>query len=66
MNKIILHATDLDGYLQDADKAKIDEVNTLYKEYLEHCSRLDRATNHDEIVTERNNLVIKLGRSGAF
>ena len=66
MNKIILQETDLDGYLHEADKAKIDEVNMLYKEYLEHCSRLDRATNHEEIVTERSHLVIKAREIGRF
>ena len=66
MNTITLHATDLDGYLKDADKAKIDEVNAMYREYLEHCSKLDRAASHDETVSEQNHLVNKAREIGRF
>ncbi len=31
MNKIVLHATDLDGYLKETDKEKIAHADELYK-----------------------------------
>lgn len=37
-NKVILHATDLDGYLNDDDKKMIEGVGALYDEYLEICT----------------------------
>ena len=41
MNKIILHATDLDGYLKDSDKETLAHVDAMYKEYLSHCQNLE-------------------------
>ncbi|MFA7672150.1 MAG: uracil phosphoribosyltransferase, partial [Sphaerochaetaceae bacterium] len=32
MNKVVLHATDLDGYLTENDKANIAEASSLYDE----------------------------------
>lgn len=66
MNTITLHATDLDGYLMDADKARIDEADILYKEYMEHCAKLESATTHDEVVNERTHLVEKAREIGRF
>ena len=37
-NKVILHATDLDGYLNDDDKKMIEGVGALYDEYLKICN----------------------------
>lgn len=41
-NKIILHAQDLDGFLNDSDKKDIETVRTLYKKSLEACSKLEK------------------------
>ncbi len=51
MNKIILHATDLDGYLKDSDKETLAYVDALYGEYLGHCTRLEGAS--DEATREQ-------------
>ena len=45
MNKIILHATDLDGFLLDSDKEKLSHVDGLYRKSLGFCSTLDTATD---------------------
>ncbi len=40
--KIVLHATDLDGYLLDEDKKNIEKASLLYEESERACQRLDR------------------------
>jgi len=35
MNKVVLHATDLDGYLTDADKKSIEKAHSLYAEAMD-------------------------------
>ena len=45
MNKIILKASDLDGYLTDADKASVEQMDELFKE----------ATRLFEVITSRAN-----------
>lgn len=42
-NKIVLHATDLDGFLTDKDKNTISTLSTMYDEYLEACKGYDEA-----------------------
>ncbi len=46
-NKVILHATDLDGYLTDNDKALIDSIQELYTQYLEICSEKEASEDSD-------------------
>lgn len=53
-NKIILHATDLDGYLTGKDKKDIEKISTLYNKSLACCSAYDKDHNDKEAV---NNLV---------
>ncbi len=43
MNKIILHATDLDGFLNTQDKEIISKLSTMYDNYLESCKGYDTA-----------------------
>ncbi len=45
MNKIILHATDLDGFLSDDDKHSIDKVMDLYQRSLDACARIEKDAN---------------------
>ncbi|MGN0907370.1 MAG: uracil phosphoribosyltransferase [Bullifex sp.] len=54
-NKVILHATDLDGYLTDNDKAMIDSVQALYSEYLDICSAKEKSDDPglDRQLTDR-------------
>lgn len=40
--KIILHATDLDGYLTDEDKNNIEKISKLYEESEKACISLDK------------------------
>lgn len=40
--KIILHATDLDGYLTDKDKSDIERIHKLYNKSLEACSLIGK------------------------
>ena len=42
MNRIVLHASDLDGFLTDEDKATIDEIDSMYSRYLELCSKIEK------------------------
>ncbi|MFA6844317.1 MAG: uracil phosphoribosyltransferase [Sphaerochaetaceae bacterium] len=47
MDKIVLHATDLDGYLNENDKKKIEIVNSMYKQSLAYCEILDTKTGKE-------------------
>ena len=42
-NKVIIHAADLDGFLKDSDKQKIEGANELYAKSLEACQRIENA-----------------------
>jgi Uracil phosphoribosyltransferase len=48
MNKIILHATDLDGFLNDNDKKVISNLSSMYDNYLESCKGYDAATSAED------------------
>ncbi|MBQ0071263.1 MAG: uracil phosphoribosyltransferase [Spirochaetales bacterium] len=48
MNKIILHATDLDGFLSEDDKHSIDKVMDLYQKSLDACARIEKDNNDKE------------------
>ena len=45
MNKIVLHATALDGFLTDQDKINLDNVYSLYDKSLEACSKIEKGEN---------------------
>lgn len=62
MNKIVLHATDLDGYLKETDKQILAHVDELYTEYLSHCKRLEAGS---ESVGERLQIERSLSDSAA-
>ena len=47
-NKIVLHATDLDGFLKEDDKLKLSKVHSIYDEYLESCKLMDKAQSEDD------------------
>ncbi len=48
MNKIVLHAEDLDGYLLDQDKANIDKIAELYNKSLDACKMLEEGKNSEK------------------
>lgn len=56
-NKVILHATDLDGYLTEQDKATIESVNALYDKSLDACSRIESAETEEERRQAQDDLV---------
>ena len=47
MSTITLHASDLDGYLEEEDKKAIDEISCLYDKALDICSRYDKDKSKD-------------------
>jgi uracil phosphoribosyltransferase len=47
MNTVVLHATDLDGFLTDADKKKIDQAHVLYDEAFELFKRIEGSDPQD-------------------
>ena len=47
MNRIVLHASDLDGFLTDEDKATIDEIDSMYSKYLELCSKIEKGEDRE-------------------
>lgn len=66
MNKIVLHATDLDGFLLDSDKEKIAHVDALYQKSLGYCSTLDSATDVMQLEEARKGLVDSAAEIGKF
>jgi uracil phosphoribosyltransferase len=66
MNKIVLHATDLDGYLKDSDKEKLAHVDGLYKTYLEHCKTLDNGTDEASIALAQQDLIDSAAEIGRY
>ena len=47
-DKIILHASDLDGYLSTDDQKAIDDIAAMYRKYLGYCNELERGTDNAE------------------
>ena len=41
--RVTIHAADLDGFLKDSDKQKIDGANERYENSLEACKRIESA-----------------------
>ena len=39
--KVTIHAADLDGFLKDIDKERIDHVNKLYETSIEACREIE-------------------------
>lgn len=55
-NKVILHATDLDGFLTEKDKQQINKVNDLYKETMKACQEIDNSTTSSERIIAETKL----------
>jgi len=51
MNKIVLHAEDLDGYLLDQDKDNIDKIAKLYSKSLDACKLLEAGNEREKAET---------------
>ncbi len=57
MEKIILKATDLDGYLTDNDKKYLKEINGLYSHAVSSFEILSSSHNEQRLKKEKNKLV---------
>ncbi|MGH4037391.1 MAG: uracil phosphoribosyltransferase [Sphaerochaeta sp.] len=66
MNKIILHATDLDGFLTEDDKKAIDTVGTMYQTSLKHCTTLGQSSNEKELEEAKEGLVKSSAEIGRY
>ncbi len=62
-NRIILHAQDLDGFLDENDKKSIETVRALYQKSLDACSLLEKNENDDKA---KNDLTESAAEIGAF
>ena len=62
MNRVILKADDLDGYLSDADRQYLERMNRLYAEAMKTFARLssemkdERRTAEDTLITLYNDM----------
>ena len=45
--KVTIHAADLDGFLKDSDKQKIDHANELYENSLQACQNIENAKTEE-------------------
>jgi len=66
MNKIVLHAQDLDGFLKPQDKTSIEKADTLYKVSLGICSRIDKAADAQALGKAQNDLVKSAAEIGNY
>lgn len=55
--KIMLHATDLDGFLTDKDKEKIEHTKKLYDHNLSACLKIENAKNESELKAAQQELI---------
>lgn len=46
--KVTIHAADLDGFLLDSDKEKIETVNRLYEKSIEACREIEEGKKSDD------------------
>ncbi|MFA6775074.1 MAG: uracil phosphoribosyltransferase [Sphaerochaetaceae bacterium] len=66
MSKIVLHATDLDGYLDEEDKNKIANADRMYGQSLTYCEALDNTTDADKRESARRGLVENAAEIGTY
>lgn len=64
MAKIILRASDLDGYLSESDKAEIDEMNRLYDDALELMRVLSSSPNEERQRSAKEQLILQYQKMG--
>lgn len=63
MNKIILHASDLDGFLTEDDKKAISHVSSLYERSLSACEKIEKSSKDKSAQDE---LIISAGEIGDY
>lgn len=65
-NKIVLHATDLDGFLQEDDKAIIEHVKSLYNQSLKECDVIDSSSDTNSVLKAKEKLVASSNEIGKY
>ena len=61
MNKIILHAEDLDGFLTEEDKINIQDVHALYDKSLDACTKIDKDPQDEAAKDELSDSAAEIG-----
>jgi uracil phosphoribosyltransferase len=64
MREVVLNASDLDGYLSDTDRERIEEMDRLYAEASKVCQILDSSQNESRLNTEKQRLIKLYGEMG--
>ena len=55
--KVIIHAADLDGFLQENDKERIEHVNKLYEKSIEACREIEAGIpSNDKLVAAQGDI----------
>lgn len=55
--KVIIHAADLDGFLQESDKERIEHVNRLYEKSIEACREMESGIpSNDKLVAAQGDI----------
>ena len=65
-NKIIIHAADLDGFLKDSDKQKIEGANELYEKSLQACQKIETAKSDSDRKEAESELVESARQIGRY
>ncbi len=66
MSKIVLKAQDLDGYLEEGDKASIAKMDGLYRQTMVSFNILNSAHSEEEREREKANLIERYDEMGAL
>ncbi|MCL2835050.1 MAG: uracil phosphoribosyltransferase [Treponema sp.] len=66
MNKVILKAEDLDGYLSASDRDFIANMDRIYREVMSCCSILDTSQLEKERKKEEENLILLFNAMGSL
>jgi uracil phosphoribosyltransferase len=65
-NHIVLKAADLDGYLTDEDRERIEKMGTLYNQALRAFPRAEKTGTLDSWRQEREHIIATYNEMGAF
>ncbi len=66
MNRVVLKAQDLDGYLTESDKAQLERMDALYREAMLSFSILSSSRSDAERRREETRLIDRYNEMGAF
>ncbi len=66
MNKIVLKAQDLDGFLLEKDKKNLEEMEALYREVMLSFNILSTSRQKGELAKEEANIIALYNKMGQF